>query len=204
MQGGKSLGFHMSDDMEQHTSDFEDLVNRLRDGSEEAALELFELCKGRVYAAVRRRLNRQMRSKFDSHDFVQAMWASFYTQEASLPRFEKEEDLVAYLIRIVGNKVTDEYRKRTTEKYSMNRERRLESPNDSMNFTYPSTDPSPSQHAMANEQWTLMLDRVPPKYRKIVELRRDGAKLQEIADQLELSERTVRRILKSLSDFEVE
>jgi RNA polymerase sigma-70 factor (ECF subfamily) len=183
---------------------FNELIERLRENSEDAAFELFELCKYRVYAAVRRRLNRQMRSKFDSQDFVQDMWASFFTNIAQISRFSTEEELIGFLIRIAGNKVADEYRKRfKTEKHDINRERYLGEAFSSLTFEVVSPDPSPSAEAIANERWDQMLDRMPPVYKQILQLRRDGATMQEIADQIKVSERTVRRILKNLTANEV-
>jgi RNA polymerase sigma factor (sigma-70 family) len=179
---------------------FNDLIQRLRENSEEAAFELFDLCKYRVYAAVRRRLNRQMRTKFDSQDFVQDMWASFFTNISEISRFSSEEELVGFLIRMAGNKVADEYRKRfNTEKHDIRRERYLGEARSSLVFDLASPDPSPSAEAIANERWTQMMDRMPPKYRQILQLRRSGATMQEIADELDVSERNVRRILKNLT-----
>lgn len=183
---------------------FNELIERLRDNSEDAAFELFELCKYRVYAAVRRRLNRQMRTKFDSQDFVQDMWASFFTNIAQISRFTTEEELIGFLIRIAGNKVADEYRKRfKTEKHDINRERYLGETLSSLTFDVVSSDPSPSAEAIANERWDQMLNQMPPVYKQILQLRRDGATMQEIADQIKVSERTVRRILKNLTTSEV-
>jgi RNA polymerase sigma-70 factor (ECF subfamily) len=145
-----------------------------------------------------------MRSKFDSQDFVQDMWASFFTNIAQISRFSTEEELIGFLIRIAGNKVADEYRKRfKTEKHDINRERYLGDAFSSLTFEVVSPDPSPSAEAIANERWDQMLDRMPPVYKQILQLRRDGATMQEIADQIKVSERTVRRILKNLTANEV-
>ena len=57
-------------------TEFASLMRRLRDGSEEAAWELVERFSSSVQRVIRRSLNEQMRSKFDSIDFVQAVWFS--------------------------------------------------------------------------------------------------------------------------------
>lgn len=190
--------------MKSREDHFNELIQRLRENSEEAAFELFDLCKFRVYAAVRRRLNRQMRSKFDSQDFVQDMWASFFTNISQISRFSTEEELVGFLIRIAGNKVADEYRKRfKTEKHDIRRERYMGEARSSLTIDLVSTDPSPSAEAIANERWDQILEQMPQSYRRILQLRRTGATMQEIADELKVSERTVRRILKNLTLNEV-
>lgn len=191
--------------MRSSQEQFDALMKRLREESEDAAFELFDLCKNRVYAAVRRRLNRRMRSLFDSHDFVQAMWASFFSNLSVISRFDNEEELVGFLIRVAGNKVTDEFRKRfNTEKHSIQRERHLGDENSSTPFALADAGPSPSENAIANELWSQMLEGITPRYRQILELRRAGATMNEIAIQLDLSERTVRRIIKNLVLAEME
>jgi len=180
---------------------FQELVWRVRtQHDEDAACELFDRCKYRIYAAVRRRLDRRMRSKFDSHDFVQAVWASFFCNVPELERFKTEDELLCFLIRMAGNKVADEYRRRIkTEKYAVHREKHISGFGDSIGFQPESPEPTPSERVMARESWEQMLNQIPEKYRDVLELRRSGATMQEIADQLNLSERTVRRLLKNLT-----
>lgn len=183
---------------------FQDLVGRVRTNDDDAAFELFDRCKYRIYAAVRRRLDRRMRSKFDSHDFVQAVWASFFCNVPDLDRFKTEDELLCFLIRMAGNKVADEYRRRIkTEKYAVYREKHLSGFGDSIGFQPPSHDPTPSETMIARESWEQILNQLPPRYRNVLELRRSGSTMQEIADQLNLSERTVRRLLKNLTVTEI-
>lgn len=188
--------------MDEHCKDrrFQELLSQVRAGSEEATRELFELCKGRVYKAVRRRLHRSLRPKFDSHDFVQAMWLSFYKQISVVPEFDREEDLLDYVIRIVGNKVADEYRRRRrTETHNVARERPLDLNTDSVKRSLFSRDPTPSQTMMAGERWSEIVKNLPDSYREVVESRLNGEEIPEIAGRLAMSETRVRRILKNLA-----
>ena len=180
---------------------FQELVCRVQTkNDDDAAYELFDRCKYRIYAAVRRRLDRRMRSKFDSQDFVQAVWASFFCNVPDLDRFKTEDELLCFLIRMAGNKVADEYRRRIkTEKYAVHREKHMSGFGDSIGFDPASKEPSPSERVMARESWEQVLNQLPPRYRDVLELRRSGSTMQEIADQLNLSERTVRRLLKNLT-----
>jgi DNA-directed RNA polymerase specialized sigma24 family protein len=91
---------------------FARLLHRVKEGSEEAMLELVEKYGEHVFRAVRRRLNRAIRSKFDSADFVQAVWASFFENRAQLVDFASAKDLITYLSRIAQNNVIDENRRR--------------------------------------------------------------------------------------------
>ncbi len=56
---------------------YRDLMYRVQEGSEDAAWELVQRYGGYVRRAVRRVLDRRLRPKFDSLDFVQLVWQSF-------------------------------------------------------------------------------------------------------------------------------
>lgn len=64
----------MSSDIE----DFRGLLNRIKEGDDTAAWELVEHYGEDIRNAVRRSLNRRLRPKFDSLDFVQLVWSSFF------------------------------------------------------------------------------------------------------------------------------
>jgi DNA-directed RNA polymerase specialized sigma24 family protein len=61
-----------------------------------------------------------------------------------------------------------------------------------------SSQPTPSEVAIAREQWERMAQDQPAHYRQIIVLRLHGYTYQAIADELGLSERTVRRVLVQL------
>ena len=58
--------------------DFPSLMQQISMGSEDAAWELVERYGELIRRAVRRVLNKKLRSKFDSLDFVQLVWSSFF------------------------------------------------------------------------------------------------------------------------------
>src|SRR5262245_50351321 len=104
-----------------------DLMERLRQGSSEAAQELFETYGPHVLRVVRRKLDKKLRAKFDSTDFEQAVWASFFIYPTHGYHFEQPEELIAFLANLAHNKLVDALRQRyRTEKYNVNRERSLE------------------------------------------------------------------------------
>ena len=53
-----------------------------------------------------------MRSKFDSVDFVQMVWASFFANPEQIAKFKESEQLIAYLASMARNKVVEETRRR--------------------------------------------------------------------------------------------
>src|SRR6478736_4128141 len=59
-------------------SEFAALIEQVRAGSQEAAWTLVEKYGRDVQRFVRRTLHQRLRSKFDSLDFVQIVWGSFF------------------------------------------------------------------------------------------------------------------------------
>ena len=178
------------------------LVRRIREGSEEAMLELVEKCGQHVHRAVRRKLNRAMRSKFDSEDFVQAVWASFFENRDRLLEFPSSRDLILFLARIAHNKVIDEIRRRFVMKgKNVNREVPLDL--SGARKTLVSPDPTASEVMMADETYQQITTGQPDRDRQIAELKRSGASHFEIAGALGIEPKTVQRVLRRLLREEV-
>ncbi len=186
--------------MDCDSNEFRDLIHHACDGSEDAAWELVEQYGEAIRRAVRRALNPKLRSKFDSLDFVQVVWSSFFRQRDKLHRFETPEQLVAFLVVMARNKVGMEARRRfLTEKYNVNKERPLEEKQVHHSVGLEDHKPGPLDVAIARERWNELLRDQPEHYRKIIQLRLQGHTCQGIADTLQVAESTVRRFLKRLS-----
>ncbi|NQT14263.1 MAG: hypothetical protein HQ582_16020, partial [Planctomycetes bacterium] len=106
--------------------EFQQLLEQVRGGSQDATCELIDRYAPHVIRAVRRKLNKAIRSQFDSLDFAQAVWYSFSAAPDRMGEFQRPDELVRYLAAMAHNKVIDEIRRRLeTEKYNVNRERSL-------------------------------------------------------------------------------
>ena len=185
--------------MRARDDEFGLLLEQAQSGSQDAMCQLIERYAPYIVRVVRRKLSRAIRSKFDSLDFVQAVWASFFGAPQQFVRFDRPEDLVRHLAAIAHNKVVDEIRRRMeTDKYNINRERSLDDSTLHFSRELASQEPSPSEVAVADEMWTRLIRGQPAHYQRILELRRDGHTQQQIADQLGLNERTVRRVIQGV------
>ena len=190
--------------MRPRDDEFRLLLREVRGGSQDAIRELVERYGPHIVRAVRRRLSKAIRAKFDSFDFVQAVWASFFEAPQDFARFERPEQLVGYLAALAHNKVVDEIRRRMrTDKYNVNRERSLDDSALHFSERLAAQQPSPSEVAVAHELWSRLLEGQPEHYRRILELRRDGNTPQEIADQLRLNERTIRRVIQTVCEGQI-
>ena len=173
----------------------DELIQRLNDGDIDAAERAFLAYEPYLRMAVRRQLNGPLRSKLDSMDIVQSVWADVLCgfREAGW-RFADRAHLRAFLTRVACNRLID---RRRQHHRALEREQPLTeiSPKDLPR----SSQPRPSEVAQVHELWERMLENCPPAHHEILQLRRQGLPLTEIASRSGLHEGSVRRILYKLA-----
>ncbi|MBT5018471.1 sigma-70 family RNA polymerase sigma factor [bacterium] len=192
-----------SDDLSDQS--FVAFRNTLRDGSEDAFRQVVEEFGPYVMRTIRRRLDDRMRSRLDSNDFAQAVWMTVYEHRDRLEDLDSPERLIAFLVTIAKRKVRGEFRRNVqAEKQNVNRE--VSTNQGSFVLALPDHNAErASQIVIAAEQWELMTQDEPERYLRILELRRNGATIDEIASATEVNERTVRRVIQRIaSKLEVE
>ncbi len=172
----------------------------LRDGSEDAFRRVVKQYGPYVMRTIRRRLDDRMRSRLDSNDFAQAVWMTVYEHRDRLEDLDSPERLIGFLVTIAQRKVRGEFRRNVqAEKQNVNRE--VSANRDSFVLALPDHNQEhASQIVIAAEQWELMTSDEPERYRRMLELRRDGATIDEIASATDVNERTVRRVIQRMAD----
>jgi RNA polymerase sigma factor (sigma-70 family) len=179
-------------------SELGELLGRIRAGDESAAHELLARYEAQVRLVVRRQLPRLLRSRFDSLDFLQSVWGSFFRRMKAGPdEFEDPRSLVAFLARAAKNKVIDEYRRAASKKGDMRREEPLWGDGERPREIAGPVD-SPSEIVEAREELGRLLDMLPEDRQVMVRLKAQGLSTREIGERLGVSERTVRRVLEDL------
>src|SRR2546425_821570 len=151
-------------------SELSDFLARIRAGDESAARELLTRYEAQVRLVVRRQLPKLLRSRFDSLDFLQSVWGSFFhrVRHGSGPaEFEDARHLVAFLARAAKNKVIDEYRRAASRKQDMHREEPLWADGDHPR-DLAARDETPSQVAEAREAFGRLRDLLPTERRAIL------------------------------------
>jgi RNA polymerase sigma-70 factor (ECF subfamily) len=173
----------------------DELIEKLNDGDMAAAEKAFLSFEPYLHMAVRRRLSKSLRSKLDSMDIVQSVWADLMCRFQDVGwRFNDRCHLRAFLLRVVQNRLTD---RRRQHQRALQKEERLET---HAAVELPGTkQPRPSEVAQENELWNRMLDASPPSHHEILILKRQGATLPEIASRTGLHEGSIRRILYELA-----
>jgi RNA polymerase sigma factor (sigma-70 family) len=178
--------------------DLSDFLKRIQAGDEGAARELLQRFEAEVRLVVRRQLPRLLRSRFDSLDFLQSVWGSFFRRMRQAPTdFEDSRHLVAFLARAAKNKVIDEYRRSASRKHDMHREEPLWGEGRRAREVADSID-SPSEIAQAHEAYGRLQELVPEEKRSILEMKAEGLSSKDIGERLGISERTVQRVLEDL------
>lgn len=194
------VGHGVESEMAEESREFAGLMRRVCAGSQGAAGVLVDRYGPHILRIVRRKLNRSLRAKFDSDDFVQAVWASFFALPLDRYNFEQSEALVGFLFHLARNKVVEAVRQRLqTQKYNINRERALDEGETRPADTIVAREPSPSEIAIAREEWDRLLAAQPEHYQQILMALRAGETQQSIAQQLGLNERTVRRVIRKIA-----
>jgi RNA polymerase sigma-70 factor (ECF subfamily) len=167
------------------------LIERLNDGDLAAAERAFLAYEPYLRMAVRRQLSAALRSKLDSMDVVQSVWADLLTGFGAAGwRFTDHAHLRAFLVRVTRNRLIDRHRQHHR---ALEQERPLSAipPRDLPR----SNQPRPSEIAQGQELWEQMLAVCPPGHRDILRHKRQGLPLCEIAARAGLHEGSVRRIL---------
>jgi RNA polymerase sigma factor (sigma-70 family) len=179
--------------------DISDLIARARAGDEAAVREFLTRFEQEVRVMVRGRLPRMLRTQFDSMDFVQAVWLSFFADLRKGSRqFENVHHLRGFLAGVARNKVYEEHRRLTrTKKHALAREQRLYVRRGSRDVEREliSPEPSPSQAVQASDQLAQLVATCSPREVQVIVLRHQGLTFEEIAARTGVNERSVRRII---------
>jgi RNA polymerase sigma factor (sigma-70 family) len=183
------------DDVEK----FQDLMRRVREGSEDAAWEVWRDYAKLLFHTVRRILNPKLRSQLDSGDFAQWVWLSFYRVREKAGRFETPQQLIKFLLGMAENKVQMETRHRlATEKHNIDREVPFRESLGEEDPGVTAREPGPVDEAIARERWERLLQGQSPRCRRIIQLKRQRYSCGEIGKLLDIDPETVRRFLKKL------
>jgi len=167
-------------------------------GNQTAWETLFKECYPKVRRVVRRKLNRSMRSLYDSTDFANDAMERL-AANPDLLEFPSFNSLIAFLAQVAEQKVIDEYRRQHTLKNDIDRERPIAA-YDAGTFQARSDDPTASQLAQANEFRERLLARRDDTERVIIELKHQGHSNADIAERTGWNIRKVQRFLKDLFD----
>ncbi|QDS86768.1 RNA polymerase sigma factor [Rosistilla ulvae] len=182
--------------MDDHDS--VDLFARVRDGETEAQFELFDHYVVRLLGLVRKRISPQFARRIEAEDVVQSAYRSFFSGVEN-ERFvlQNSGDLWRLLAAITMHKLHRQLQRNQAAKRSVKREQSvpLQLGDSSCSFLVDAiaSGPTPDDEVALSEEIGLLMDSFDANQQTMFELRLAGATIDEIADQVQCSERTVRR-----------
>lgn len=173
----------------------EALLERWNAGDSEAAEEVVLACEPYLRMIVRRRISDRARAKFDSVDIVQSVWVDVVRGlRQQQPKFSSAGHLRNYLNQAARHRLYDRLRQ---HRAALDAEQPLAT--DEADAARVSPQPRPSEVVHADDLWQRIQSLCPPAHRTILELKRQGLPLAEIAARSGLHEGSVRRILYDLA-----
>lgn len=175
-------------------------MERVQQGSPEAVWEIIERFGRQIQKVIRRHLNVNLRSQFDSADFMQLVWLSFFRNPEIVHRFSTPNELAAYLMILARNKVIDETRKHRVAKTGRVRTVRSYDDPEIKQQLHADRSPTPSAIAAMRERWKQLVKSQPKHYQEVARLKLMGERQVNIAKKLNIDERTVRKIIERLCE----
>ncbi len=184
--------------MPTDTDDFRSLLSAPLDGDPEAAGRLCRDYEEPILRVVRRKLLPHLRSRYDSLDFVNDVWVSFFANPPQDARLASPQSLIAYLAQMASNKVVEARRSSTAAKNNIGREMPLDAAARADHVGgIPGPEATPSQIVGAEDEFQRLLRGRSPMHQGILNLLRDGMTYREIADRLNTTEKTVQRLVRA-------
>ena len=179
------------------------LLNRYRNGDSSAADELFRRYVDRLVALARSRLSARLARRVDAEDVVQSVYGSFFIRARDGQyALERSGDLWRLLAGITVNKVLGQAERHQQQKRDFNREQSLAAaglPGGSLDLM--ASCPGPEEAVIVIDVLEQVMQGLSPHERKVLELRLAGESIEEIADVICRSQRTVRRLLDRFRDL---
>jgi RNA polymerase sigma-70 factor (ECF subfamily) len=175
---------------------FHEFLTRLRARDGDAARELFRRFTGQLITLARRRLDGPLRHKVDSEDVVQSTYKSFFRRyDGGELEFANWNSLWGLLTLITLRKCADRVSYYRAERRNAAREAPAPPGSEGAPLCEAlGREPTPHEAAVLTETVERLLAGLDADERPIVELSLQGHSTREISEQLDVPERTVRRV----------
>jgi RNA polymerase sigma-70 factor (ECF subfamily) len=177
---------------------FQDLMQRVRGGDNDAATELVRRYEPALRRVVRLRLSdARLRRAFDSMDVCQSVLGSFFVR-AALGQYDlaNPDQLLKLLAQMARHKVTDQVRRQRAGQ----RDVRRTADDTGAAAAIASVEPSPSAHVAGRELLEAVRQRLSPAERELADERGRGREWGEIAAERGESPEALRKRLARALD----
>lgn len=177
---------------------FQQLIQRVRAGDQEAAAELLRRYEPTIRRTVHIHLrDARLRRLLDSMDICQSVFASFFVRAASGQyQLETPEHLLKLLAVMARNKLAGQARKKQVQQRDPIRGGTA----GALDSGLAASDPSPSREVAARDLLQEFQRRLTPEERQLADQRAQGREWAEIAADLGGSPQALRKRLERALD----
>jgi RNA polymerase sigma factor (sigma-70 family) len=170
------------------------LLERYRQGDEEAAAKLYYRYAGRLRALARSQCPADLAARLDADDIVQTAFSSFFRRVAAGEYRSPGEDVWKLLVLITLHKA------RSLGGYHRARKRDVRVTDRGSGLLARAALRRQEEQSIADLRLLLedVLERLPDQHRRVAQLRLQGFEVNEIVQQVGLSKRSVERVLQEL------
>jgi RNA polymerase sigma-70 factor (ECF subfamily) len=174
-----------------------ELLERWRAGDQDAARQIFERYADRLIALADRRLSERLSSRIDPEDIVQSAFRTFFVRVRK-GRFTLPDDdaLCKLLMRITVHKTLQQVAYQKAAKRDPSREAEQAREPERRMQELMAKEPTDEVVTGFLDQLEGFLNELGDRGRRIIELRMHNYTNEEIAKKLDISDRTVRRVIE--------
>lgn len=179
-----------------------ELLARWRKGDQLAADALFHRYVGRLTALAQKRLSDRLARRVDADDIAQSAFRSFFLHARDgAYTLQENADMWRLLVAITLNKLRRQVERNTAGKRAMSHEQHFDADGSvSLQPEAVAGDPTPEEALSVVEEVEKLMEGLTPIQCQMLELRLQGHTVDEIAEQVNRSERGVRRLLDKIKE----
>ena len=180
---------------ESHSKEW---LNQLMEGEEEVVRDFWNQYGDRLEKLAGRQLNPKMQRRVQADDVVQSACRTFFRRaEAGQFKLDESESLWRLMCAIVVNKARMKIRFHLQEKRGVNHEEEQSNEDRPVDIGV-SESPTPDAIAEFNDQFEFIMNALDEEEKQIIQLKLEDLTNEEIAERMDCSERTVRRIFSRI------
>ncbi|WP_298862585.1 sigma-70 family RNA polymerase sigma factor [uncultured Gimesia sp.] len=182
-------------------SSFQQMIDDLEAGDESAAQELVLRYTNRLLGIARARMDRQLQQKVDPEDVLQSVYRSFFRRHKNEEfNLDTRDGLWALLVTLTIRKCCKQMRHYHRKGRDLSREVSTAFPEENQITVQQliSKEPTPEQAVLLTELVEKVMSPLDKQGQTIFMMRLQGFSEREICDEINRSERTVRRTLSQI------
>ncbi len=178
------------------------LIDLWRGGDQDAARQIVERYFDRLLLLARRRISQRLASRVDPEDIVQSVFRTFFVRlKDGQFAFQDEDDLCKLLMRITLHKTLRQVAFHKAAKRDPYLETNQGDCHRDQLLAVLDEEPSAEATVAFLDQLEHFLEQLEPQTRRILEMRVQGYTNEEIAKELNVYDRKIRRAIERVRDL---